>query len=196
MDFENFFRKFFGTPNPFYRYKFLLHLCNTKVMIYDVTNYYRPEEDRNEQKNDQPTGNHEASNNFHWKTEFQQMDLMMTQLLQEMLRGFPMLNEDRELPTLDAHPYSPASQENPPHQGSLRDQMLKPGKEEMLDKHGWQNPSNQKLNTDFDEAIEKNNLQLLFPQPQNDGLHYSFRLFLFFLINKSCDHIKAVYSFS
>lgn len=109
------------------------------------------------------------------------MDLMMTQLLHEMLQGFPMLVDDKGFSTLDApsQPYS-LPQDNPPHHGSLRDQMLKPGKEELLDKHGWQNPPSSKLNTDIDKAIEKNNIQLLLPQPRNDGLHYSFRFFFLF----------------
>jgi hypothetical protein len=108
-------------------------------------NFYRPEEDSNGKKDDQHAGNHDTYNNFHWKTEFQQMDLMMTQLMQEMLRGFPMLVEDKGFPTLDAPPYnSPPGQESPSHQGSLREQMLKPGKDELLDKHGRLNPSSHK----------------------------------------------------
>jgi hypothetical protein len=91
---------------------------------------------------------------------------MMMKLLQEsflIFRDPPIYQEEIMMP-------------KDPATGSLRDQMLKPGFIDKLQKSGWESERSAKTDVDLDEIMKNDgSLNSLVPKARDNGMHYSSR---------------------
>ena len=137
-------------------------------MIIKISHYFvlfRSYEDVDLQNQD-PSSNKLFSDSSQWNTEFEQLDQMMMKLLQESFLIF------RDPPAYTEQIMSP----DHPATGSLRDQMLKPGFIDKLQKGGWESERSTKTDVDLDEAMKNDgNQNALVPKIRDNGMHYSTR---------------------